>query len=319
MPKYPRADSFDLIRTIKNLQADVKALRVRDAGIVKKPLNQIAAALNTNPYFWGGDATGWAALNGTFSVVSDPPSGSPYPYTALYVNNGSVAGAVAQVTAAFPVVPLQTYMVQASVNSNVTTVQIGFDFLDSTHTVISGPTNPSITVTAGIWTNISAALEAPAGAVYAYPRVGSATGDGASTYVAGITTQVTAVAYQPGTSPAVVETWHDLPAGTNGWGLGTGGWKKYRLTYDGDLALSISLRLIGTKTDGTAIFGAGALPSGYQVSSARRLPISTSGNALSSNNTPWIGLLADGSMNISGVNTAGTLSQVDLHGVFPLI
>jgi hypothetical protein len=125
-------------------------------------------------------------------------------------------------------------------------------------------------------------------------------------------------AIQPGSSPAVPETWHDLPSGINGWGLGSGGWKKYRLTSDGNLALSISLRLIGTKADGTAIFPSGALPAGYQVSTARRVPCSTTNNALSANSTAWIGLLADGSFNISGVN-ASTLDQVDLHGVFPLI
>ena len=115
------------------------------------------------------------------------------------------------------------------------------------------------------------------------------------------------------------ETWHDFPAGINGWGLGTGGWKKYRLLAEGSVEISISLRLIGTKTDGIAIFSAGALPAGYQVSVARRMAISTSGNALSANNTAWMGFLADGSVNLNGVNTAGALTQIDAHFVLPLI
>src|SRR5436305_10903194 len=42
-------------------------------------------------------------------------------------------------------------------------------------------------------------------------------------------------ATQPGSSPPVPETWHDFPAGVNGWGLGSGGWKKYRLLAEGSV------------------------------------------------------------------------------------
>lgn len=123
-------------------------------------------------------------------------------------------------------------------------------------------------------------------------------------------------AIQPGSVPPVPETWHDLPSGINGWGLGTGGWKKYRLLAEGSVEITISLRLIGTKADGTQLFPAGSLPSGYQPNQAKRLGCSTTNNALSANSTAWIGVLSDGSFNISGVN--GTIDQVDLHATLPL-
>lgn len=117
----------------------------------------------------------------------------------------------------------------------------------------------------------------------------------------------------------VAETWHDFPAGINGWGNGTGGWKKFRLLPFGSVEISISLRLIGTKTDGTLILPAGALPAAYQPTSAKRMPCSTTNAANSANSTPWMGFLTDGSVNVSGVNTAGTLDHVDCHVVLSLI
>lgn len=135
----------------------------------------------------------------------------------------------------------------------------------------------------------------------------------------------TAVAKQPASSPALAETWHDFPAGSNGWGLGTGGWKKYRLTVDGNVQVSISLRLIGTKTDGTVVFGTGALPSGYQpgsVTSARKiLPVSMDTSAATfygANHTPYFSFNQDGSVTCFGVNATG-LSSLDCEGIFSLL
>lgn len=326
MPRYQHAQTFDIVRSVRGAQNDIRSLQVQNAGVVRKSLNSHVAAVNFNPFFWGMDDSGWNATAGTFIIVSDPPDPTPYPYAGLYLNDSSGAGALMTNDLPFPVVPLQQYTVNAWVYSTVTSVQVGFDFQDGTHTPVTGPTNPTITITANTWTPVQASLIAPANAVFAYPRVGSPSGDGAQTYIESIAVVPTSgnvfsspiATVQPGSSPAIAETWHDLPAGINSWGIGAGGWKKYRLTADGDLGLSISLRTIGTKTDGTALFSAGALPTGYQVSVARRLAISITTNALSANSTPWIGLLADGSLNINGVNVAG-LNQVDLHGVFPLI
>lgn len=153
------------------------------------------------------------------------------------------------------------------------------------------------------------------------PAAGSDTNGNA--FASGFTGQVTA--FQPGSSPTVAETWHDFPAGVNSWGLGTGGWKKYRMTSTGSVEVSISLRQIGTKTDGTVVFAAGALPTGYQpgtVTGARKLlPIAMDTSAAtfySANHTPYMSFNTDGSVTIFGVNATG-LSVVDCHGTIPLI
>jgi hypothetical protein len=320
MPRYQFAQPFDIVRSIKNLQIATKQLQVQASSKIKQTVNQVQGSLNANPYFWGLDTTGWVAFNGTFVTVSDPPSPSPYPYAGFFTIGTAGAGAaMEQSSAAFFAVPLQSYLLTAWVYTPTTSVSIGYDWRDSSGTYISSSTQ-TITVSANTWTLVSTQQIAPSNAASGYPRLAPTDAVGNTLWATSIlVNHAPNVTVQPGSSPAVAETWHDLPSGINGWGLGTGGWKKYRLTRDGDLGLSISLRLIGTKTDGTAIFGSGALPTGYQVSTARRLAISTTGNALSANSTPWIGLLSDGSMNINGVNTAGTLSQVDLHGVFPLI
>lgn len=128
-------------------------------------------------------------------------------------------------------------------------------------------------------------------------------------------------AIQPGSSPPVAETWHDLPAGINSWGRGTGGWAKYRLLAEGSVELSISLRLIGTKGDGTGVFSAGALPTGYQPSTGRFLPVSLNvagATFWTGNHTPFLLIGADGGISCYGVNATG-LTQLDCHGPLPLV
>jgi hypothetical protein len=118
-----------------------------------------------------------------------------------------------------------------------------------------------------------------------------------------------------------IDIWHDLPAGTNGWGLGTGGWKKYRLLPSGSLELSISLRLIGTKTDATIMFAAGSLTPAYCPSVGRYIPVSMNlagATFWQANFTPFLLIGANGSIACYGVNATG-LSQLDCHGVLPLI
>lgn len=113
------------------------------------------------------------------------------------------------------------------------------------------------------------------------------------------------------------ETWHDFPSGVNGWGITGGGWKKYRLTAEGDLEVSINLTLIGTKTDGTRVWSDGALPSQYAPNTAVRIPVAyTAGQVPGANSSPWMGFLAAGGVNISGVNLTG-LDQVHCHAVIP--
>jgi hypothetical protein len=135
--------------------------------------------------------------------------------------------------------------------------------------------------------------------------------------------QNAAAIVQPSSSPATAETWHDFPAGVNSWGNGTGGWKKYRMNVDGSVEVSISLRQIGTRTDGITVLSAGALPTGYQpVSGAKRLPVSldTPGVAFySSNHTPIMSFNTDGSVTVTGVNAATAPSQLDCNGIVTLV
>lgn len=128
-------------------------------------------------------------------------------------------------------------------------------------------------------------------------------------------------AVQPGSSPAAPETWHDFPAGVNGWGLGTGGWKKYRLLAEGSVEVSINLNLIGTKTDNTLLWNAGGLPAGYQPPSGKYLPASLDTAAATfyaANHTPYLVFRSDGSVACYGVNATG-LSQLQCHGIFSLV
>lgn len=136
------------------------------------------------------------------------------------------------------------------------------------------------------------------------------------------TTVWLAPATQPGSSPPIAETWHDFPAGVNSWGRGTGGWAKYRLLAEGSAEVSINLNLIGTKTDNTLIWNAGALPAGYQpASGGKYLPASldTSGAVFyGGNHTPYLVFRTDGSVACFGVNATG-LNQLQCHGIYSLI
>jgi len=163
----------------------------------------------------------------------------------------------------FPVIPSQQYQVQAYVNSSVTAVQIGFDFLDSGGSPVAGPTDPTITITANTWTLISIPQQAPATAAFAYPRIGSPSADSAQTYVTGIVTQLSTVAFQPGSSPPIVETWHSLgtfPSGTTSRG-------RYRIAANGEL--EIDMTLTASPTTGTWPV---TLPTAYRPAVTKRIP-----------------------------------------------
>ncbi len=324
MPRYPEAQTFDIVRSVKNIQTAVRQLQIQNPGLIRKSLNQITAALNINPYFWGGDSTGWTGFNGTFTVVSDPPSGAPYPYAAFFtIGTASTGAALEQSGDDFPVVPNVQYSVTAWIWTPTTSCSIGFDWRDSSHNYVSSGTQ-TITVAANTWTQVTTAQFAAPTAVFAYPRIAPADAVGNAIYVQAVTCQLQPITgtIQPGSSPPVIETWHDFPAGQNSWGLGTGGYKKYRLTSDGMLAVSISLRTIGTKNDGTIIFASGALPTGYQpISGNKYLPISFdwTGFAYSTNHSPYFSFNTDGAVQVQGINSGTAAARVECHGIIPLI
>jgi hypothetical protein len=128
--------------------------------------------LNANPYFLGGDATGWSAINGTFAVVT-PPTGIPFSYAGQYVNNGVTAGYMNEDNQAFPVILNQEYAVSAWVYTTTGDVVLGFDWLLSTGGV-SSSSNQEFTIPVNTWTQITTVqtltdLNAVSGA----PTVGS--------------------------------------------------------------------------------------------------------------------------------------------------
>jgi hypothetical protein len=155
------------------------------AGYAQASLLGNIGVLNANPYFWGGDGTGWHGYQGTFAVTSSPPAGAPYEYAGVYVNNGTSSGAMEEnssgTASSFAAVPATQYLVTAWVNSSATTVQLGFDWDTSSGTYIS-TTTQNFTVTANTWTQITTVQTAPATTGYGYPRIGTATASGATIY-----------------------------------------------------------------------------------------------------------------------------------------
>lgn len=142
------------------------------ASLTGQPLG----VLNLNPYFTGGDGTGWAGVSGTFSVSSTPPAGSPYTYAGFFTVVTSGVGAAAKESGQpFRVAGSTQYLVTAWVYTPTTSAVIGFDWQDSTHTFLSSSTQ-TFTVTANTWTLVTTVQTSPSNAVWAFPRVAPADG-----------------------------------------------------------------------------------------------------------------------------------------------
>lgn len=287
MPRYQRAQTFDFVRSVRGAQSDIRGLQVLTSGKVRKNVNQLTASLVANSYFWGMDSTGWTANNGSFAIVSDPPAGARFPYAALYTNNGIAAGNFIASSAYFGIPALQQLYVSAWVNSTASSVQIGLSWLNAFLGTVTGPTNPSITVTPGTWTFISATLTAPATAVVAAPFVGSPSADGAVTYIQ----SVTAVPASVGAG-----TWQDMRPLSNSFiGTISGQYPpQYRLTADGDVEIAGYVQTPASARDNNNLTVA-TLPAAYR-------PSSNSGHK-------WPVVL---STNIAPVGTAA--AQVDTSG-----
>lgn len=141
--------------------------------------------LNPNPYFTGGDDTGWSATNGTITVTGTPPSGAPYKYALEYVNNGSANGYAEEVTGKFPVTPGQQYMATAWLYNTGTgatgAIRLSIDWYDGS-TYVSTSTG-NVTVTTGTWTQATEVFTAPSSGIDAgVVKFGTQTGDGSTVY-----------------------------------------------------------------------------------------------------------------------------------------
>jgi hypothetical protein len=137
----------------------------------------LPSPLNSNPYFANASSSapnpaGWNASNGFFGVAASPPAGAPYLYAGVYINNGVTVGAMEEGGAPTAITPGDQYVVSAWVYSNVTAVQLGFNWTENGTFVSSSTQN--ITVPVNTWTLVSATLTAPASGVNGgYPRLGT--------------------------------------------------------------------------------------------------------------------------------------------------
>lgn len=177
----------------------VKLMARNTSGVAGTPSTQASAVptsltatlvgqlgvLNANPYFTGGDGTGWAALNGTFAVSAAPPAGSPFPFAGLYTEVGASAGGGEESAQPFRVAPNTQYLVTAWVNSPTTSVTIGFQFQNSAFTNL-GLQTQTFAVTANTWTLVTTVQASPATAAWAFPHIAPATGNGNQVYFGGV-------------------------------------------------------------------------------------------------------------------------------------
>lgn len=103
----------------------------------------------------------------------------------------------------------------------------------------------------------------------------------------------------------------------NSWHIG--GHASYKKTvYDNLLVISFKDLVVGTVSDGTVIWAAGSLPSGYQVSNATRVACSSdqlkaTGGGFES---PALEFQPDGSVQCYGFNSTST--RADLFTTIPL-
>lgn len=88
------------------------------AGFATATLIGNLGVLNPNPYFMGGDTSGWTAVNGSFALATGAglPAGSPFAYAGKYTG-GPVAGYMAESGGQFAITPGQQFLITAWVYS----------------------------------------------------------------------------------------------------------------------------------------------------------------------------------------------------------
>src|SRR6266568_8835577 len=111
--------------------------------------------------------------------------------------------------------------------------------------------------------------------------------------------------------------WSNMPSPVNSWGIG--GHAQYRLTINGDLQVSFKDLTVGSASDGTNIWNAGALPAAYQVANTHRVACYSDAIKTVSGNleTSALEFQIDGSIQCYGFALAA--SRADLYAVVPLV
>lgn len=141
---------------------------IADGGVQPSNIAALTASLignvgplNANPYFTGGDTSGWTAQGGTLTATDTPPAGCPTPYAARYANTAGGSGNMSQYYSPFLVTPGEQVQVSAWVWTPTGTADFGADWLlDGTYVSY---TDMQATVPASTWTHAGAVLTVPAG------------------------------------------------------------------------------------------------------------------------------------------------------------
>jgi hypothetical protein len=141
--------------------------------------NSAGAALNPNPFFNGGDLTGWTVVNGTLAASNTPPAGVPgAAQWVARVASTSANCLITGSTAPFPTQPGQPYSMTAWVynpGGSAVNVAIGFNWAGGTST---------FSIPAGGWVPMSVVQVCPGGVTSGYQVIGP-TGSGVTLYVLG--------------------------------------------------------------------------------------------------------------------------------------
>lgn len=135
--------------------------------------------LNLNPYFAGLSTAGWTGVGGTLTATATPPTGSPYPYSALLaISSGtnSINGSPQPFGAVSGLVYQLTGWVYCS---TAMTVNFGFGWLNSSG-VFNVNTTASHSIAATTWTQLqtvqTANTSTSTGYGYAYVSSTSSSG-----------------------------------------------------------------------------------------------------------------------------------------------
>lgn len=118
------------------------------------------SAMNANPFFAGGDTTGWASASGSVEteLTSSVAAGGPaYQYCA-YCTAAGASGYELQVATKVPCTAGQQYQLSAWVYTTATTVGLYATFTGAS-TIFNG-----VTTTADAWNFVETVITAPSGA-----------------------------------------------------------------------------------------------------------------------------------------------------------
>lgn len=146
-----------------------------------------ASVLTANPYFTGGDLTGWQPYNGSVAATQVPVG--PYPWSAKIIAGGTLNfGLQATNSNVFNVLTNNQYLITGWIYINGGSspfAEVGVDWMNSIFQVLSSSMN-NISVPVNTWTPISAVVSTANGAVTkGRVRAGAAssTGKGMQVYI----------------------------------------------------------------------------------------------------------------------------------------